>query len=126
MIFDPRSDPVHAFTGDGVLDAPNRKGVLEHLALTVVDGAGPFSIQFDDFEQPAGGQPAYAGDFDADADVDQDDFAFLQACLDRQIDPACAAANLVGSSKIDEADVARFGACMSGPGQPAPADCLLP
>ena len=126
IIFDPQNDPVRAFTGDGVLEAPNRKGVLEHVAVSVVDAPGPFTLELDEFEQPIDGRPAYAGDFDGDADVDQDDFAFLQRCMDRQLDPACAAADLAGGGRIDEADVARFGGCMSGPGQPAPADCLLP
>ncbi len=50
--FDPRFDPVTTFTGDGVLDAPNDKGVLEHVAFAIVDGAGPFSVDLDVFEQP--------------------------------------------------------------------------
>lgn len=52
ITFDPVVDPVQAFTGDGVLSAANNMGVLEHLALTVVDGEGPFSLQLDLFEQP--------------------------------------------------------------------------
>ncbi len=52
LVFDPRTDSVQAFTGDGVLSASNNKGVLEHLGLAVVDQAGPWSVQFDFFEQP--------------------------------------------------------------------------
>jgi hypothetical protein len=299
ITFDPTAEPVQAFTGDGVLSAANNKGVIEHLALAVVDTAGPISIQFDLFEQPwrepttapaitvhpinqpvcpgsmitlavsasgsnlayrwekdgvdltdgtgyggtatamlsisdvqdahagayrcrvsnaAGtvfsnfatvtvqavtmitGQPeavtrfagqsasfavtatgagllsyrwqkdgvdlandshysgvgwstltisnalhaqagayccvveglcgrvtsssaelvvnpAFKGDFDYDGDVDQEDFSFLQLCLDRQLDPACAEANLVDSNAyIDQADVILFRDCMTGPG----------
>lgn len=51
MTFDLASESVQPFTGDGVLAATNNKGVLEHIALAVVDGTGPFTVQFDVFEQ---------------------------------------------------------------------------
>ncbi len=51
LTFDPLTDPVQAFTGDGVLSAANNKGVLEHVGLAVVDAAGPLTVQFDVFEQ---------------------------------------------------------------------------
>jgi hypothetical protein len=307
ITFDPLVDPVQAFTGDGVLDASNRRGVLEHLALAIVDGAGPWSLQLDLFEQPwrdpvtppvisqhpspqtvcpdrtvtftveasgsspmsfqwqkdgvdiadggsyggtatsvlsisgvesshagtyrcqvtnaAGialssgallavripttitdqpqsrqvfaGQtasftvaatgdgmpslqwqkdgvdlvndsrisgattwtltlssvtgtdagnyrcevtgpcrsetsqeayltvdPAFYGDFDYDGDVDQEDFGYLQACLNRQTEPVCYAANLDGSSTIDQQDLVLFVDCMSGPGGTPPPYCL--
>lgn len=47
ITFDPQSDPVRAYTGNGVLSAANNKGTIEHLAITMVDGAGPFSLQLD-------------------------------------------------------------------------------
>lgn len=52
ITFDLPAESVQPFTGNGVLDAANNKGVLEHLALAVVDSAGPFTVQFDMFEQP--------------------------------------------------------------------------
>jgi hypothetical protein len=52
ITFDPLTDPVRAFTGDGVLSAANHKGVIEHVALAVVDAAGPLSLQMDLFAQP--------------------------------------------------------------------------
>ncbi len=52
LTFDPLADSVQAFTGDGVLNAAHRKGVIEHVGLAVVDGTGPFSLQMDLFQQP--------------------------------------------------------------------------
>ncbi len=52
IAFDLPNESVQPFTGDGVLGAACDKGVLEHIALAVVDGAGPFTVQFDVFEQP--------------------------------------------------------------------------
>jgi hypothetical protein len=46
--FNLRSEPVVAFTGDGVL--ANGKGTLEHLALVPAGGLGVYNIYLDDFE----------------------------------------------------------------------------
>lgn len=50
VIFDPLNDPITPFTGDGLLDAPYGKVVLEHLAFTPVDNSvvGPYTIYLDD------------------------------------------------------------------------------
>ncbi len=65
-------------------------------------------------------------DFDGDQDVDQADFAHVQACLSGRdpVPPACENANLNGDARIDRKDLALFETCASGPGIPADADCL--
>ena len=50
FVFDPFRDPIHAMTGDGVLSSFTNKGTLEHLAFTLVDTAGPFTVYVDDVE----------------------------------------------------------------------------
>jgi hypothetical protein len=57
-------------------------------------------------------------DFDADGDVDQSDFSFLQTCLTGRgvtYTPACGPADLDRDGDVDEMDVDSFRACMSGP-----------
>ena len=60
LTFDLANESVLAFTGDGVLAAANNKGVIEHIALAVVDTAGPLTVQFDVFEQLVGTAPVIA------------------------------------------------------------------
>ncbi len=70
------------------------------------------------------------GDFDADGDVDLDDFAALQKCLTGPFvgvsDPACLIADLDADGDVDFADVSRFVNCVSGPGMPANPNCMQP
>jgi len=120
----PLNRGVTAFTGDGVLSAPNHKGVLEHLALAPAGSAGPFTLYVDAIRQPC---PA-RGDFDRDDDVDLQDFGHLQSCLTGlglpQEDPACLDARLDGDLDVDQTDVSLFLECLSGPARPAPLSCL--
>lgn len=51
VVFDPVSDPIVGFTGDGVLTSPTNKGTLEHLGFASTGGAGPFTVYIDDIEQ---------------------------------------------------------------------------
>jgi len=51
LVFDPRTDPITTFTGDGVLSTPTNKGTLEELAFSSTGGAGPFTVYIDDVEQ---------------------------------------------------------------------------
>jgi len=51
VVFDPATDPILAFTGDGVLSSATNKGTLEHLAFTTTGGVGPFTVYIDDIEQ---------------------------------------------------------------------------
>ena len=67
-------------------------------------------------------------DLDGDADVDQEDFGHLQACLSgqgiAQIDPVCMNARLDADLDVDADDVSIFLGCFSGPGQPPPPGCF--
>jgi lysophospholipase L1-like esterase len=67
----------------------------------------------------------YRGDFDDDADVDQEDFGHFQICLSGEgvvpDDPSCADANFDGDYDVDQQDLAVFRRCYSGVGAP-PAD----
>jgi spore germination protein YaaH len=51
LVFDPLTDPITPFTGDGVLSTPTNKGTLEELAFSSTGGAGPFTVYIDDVEQ---------------------------------------------------------------------------
>ena len=105
LIFDPLLDPVQPHTGDGLLVAPFDMGVLEHVAFASTGGAGPFSVQFDGFEQLP------AADFDGDGDTDLDDFATLETCLTGPgggILFGCQWADLDSDSDVDARDYARF------------------
>lgn len=65
-------------------------------------------------------------DYDADDDVDQDDFAFLQTCLSGPIAPTapgCGPADLDGDGNVDQDDVLRFAGCLNGPTIPAVENC---
>ncbi|MBN2445810.1 MAG: hypothetical protein JXO22_03750, partial [Phycisphaerae bacterium] len=50
IIFDPLTDPIHGMTGDGTLTSYTNKAVIEHLAFTIVDSVGPFTVYIDDIE----------------------------------------------------------------------------
>jgi hypothetical protein len=60
----------------------------------------------------------YPGDFDGDMDVDQEDFAHLQACFTGQgnavTDPACFDADLDGDGDVDQTDFEIFQKCFAG------------
>jgi hypothetical protein len=68
-------------------------------------------------------------DFDRDLDVDQDDFAHLQACLSgtaiAQTDPACQDANLDDDSEgdVSPTDILLWLQCVSGPNVTRPPGC---
>jgi len=69
----------------------------------------------------------YPGDFDADEDVDLEDFGFLQGCLSGMnippTDPDCIAADLDEDKDVDQADMGIFINCLSGPNIPADFFC---
>src|SRR5690606_4602261 len=71
------------------------------------------------------GCPPLRGDFDFDGDVDQSDFAFLQACMSGtgapQLASACLPARLDGDEDVDQDDYLLYQKCHSGPGI-TPAD----
>ena len=67
------------------------------------------------------------GDFDADFDVDQEDFGHFQACLTgpgiTQNDPDCLDARLDDDEDVDQSDFIIFQRCFSGPAVPADPQC---
>ncbi|HOA74258.1 MAG TPA: hypothetical protein PL151_02540 [Phycisphaerae bacterium] len=124
ITFAANSGNVIPFTGDGRLDAANGKVVLEHLAFSVVDTAGPITVYLDSIEQSCPLQM----DFDGDGDVDLEDFGMLQACVNATgvvpTDPQCQNMSLDGDLDVDAADVQIFQRCLQGPGITADPACL--
>jgi len=116
------------FESDGSIDAigPTVSQVYTtvgtHLAsLTVVDNDG--------FSETAGLQiiiERQPGDFDADYDVDQDDFGTEQGCLSGNgvmVSGICKYADLDHDGDVDVTDIALFKGCLSGEGVPAEPTC---
>ncbi len=69
------------------------------------------------------------GDFDADGDVDLDDFACLQRCMGSMApfaDPDCASVDLSGNDWVDYADLNLLLRCLTGPDIPGDPDCMSP
>ena len=56
-----------------------------------------------------------SGDFDADGDVDMEDFGHLQACYGRPISPNCADTNFNSDNAVDQLDANVFLNCLGGP-----------
>ena len=96
--------------------------------LTVMDAlASPASVSIP--VQLVVRPPLAPGDFDADGDVDQDDFAVIQRCVSELPSGwpvGCEVANLDADTNIDAADVEMFLGCFSGPGVPAEVGCTNP
>jgi uncharacterized lipoprotein YddW (UPF0748 family) len=115
FIFDPLTDPIHGMTGDGVLWTSTNRGVFEHLAFSIVDSVGPFTVYIDDIDLLCE-LPAF-GDIDHDGDVDFDDFSLFSGCLAgpdiTTPPPGCdpddfASADHDGDDDVDMADFAAF------------------
>ncbi len=73
---------------------------------------------------PGGFEVEPFADFDADGDVDRDDFRLLSACMNGPNNPLpaavanCVWADLDADGDVDTADVLEFQACFNGPGRP--------
>ncbi len=123
--FTPATDPVQAFTGDGLLAAAHHRGVLEHLAFSSTGQAGPFTVYLDAIEQVCPPRQ----DIDLDGDVDLDDFGILQRCLSGphapQTDTACAGARLDDDNDVDRDDLVEFRRCLTGSAFSIHPDCGL-
>lgn len=107
-------NPAHTYTVPGVYD----------VSLTVT---GPEGV--DTITRPSHIHvQAIIADFDADGDVDLDDFAHLQACLDAPgvpiTDPACANADFSDDGSVDTTDLAAFLNCLSGANVPPNIACV--
>lgn len=105
FVFDPLTDPIHGMTGDGTLYTPTNKGVLEHLAFSIVDSAGPITVYIDDIELLCGTPPF--GDMDGDGDVDLGDYPLWAACMQGpnvSVGPECEAADADGDTDVDLRD----------------------
>jgi hypothetical protein len=66
-------------------------------------------------------------DFDRDQDVDQEDYAVMQACLSGAYFPpttACQRADFDLDNDVDTTDVGLFLQCYSGPDRNATANCM--
>ena len=107
FIFDPVTDPIHGMTGDGVLWTPTNRGVFEHLAFSVVDSVGPFTLYVDDIDLLC--ELPEFGDLDHDGDVDFDDFSLFSVCLaGPEIltpPPECDPQDFVNSDQDGDGDV---------------------
>jgi PKD repeat protein len=72
--------------------------------------------------------PPIPADFDADTDVDMDDFGHFQACQTGAAlgppAPGCADADLDGDADVDQSDFGLFQRCISGPSTPADPGCM--
>jgi hypothetical protein len=105
FIFDPLTDPIHDMTGDGALYTPTNKGVLEHIAFSIVDSAGPITVYIDDVELLCGPPPF--GDMDGDGDVDLGDHPLWVACMQGpniSVGPECEAADADDDTDVDLRD----------------------
>ena len=75
--------------------------------------------KIDFYVEAIGGCNLPAADFDGDNDIDQSDFAFLQACIvgsDQGVPEGCDCADLDGDGlDIDQSDYNEFELCSTGP-----------
>ncbi len=87
------------------------------------DGGGQYSTMATAFS--GGSQTAAMYDFDLDGDVDQADFAYIQQCLGRALQPEdpCRNMDLTCDNYVTPHDLAMFEFCASGPGVPASLLC---
>ena len=96
---------------DGVIDACDACPATPHCSRIATNGC-----------------PVVKVDYDADGDVDMDDFGHFQRCLTptgvSQTDPDCADTLLNSDPFVDRRDYLLFSKCMSGAGIWADMSCL--
>jgi uncharacterized lipoprotein YddW (UPF0748 family) len=115
LVFDPLIDPVHGMTGSGTLSSPTGYGVLEHLAFSIVSGAGPYTVYVDDVTVLC--DPPAAGDLDVDGDADLLDYEILADCMqgpEVAVGSSCLDADLDGDGDVDLDDAAAFQSAYTG------------
>lgn len=115
FIFDPLADPIYPMTGDGTLWTMTNRGTFEHLAFTIVDSAGPFTVYVDDIDLLCVVPPF--GDLDADGDVTAADLALFVFCYtgpSLAASPVCLDADANGDDDVDLADFCRLQCAATG------------
>ena len=115
FVFDPLTDPIRAMTGNGVLSSPSGKGVFEHLAFSVVDTVGPFTVYIDNIDFLCA-MPGY-GDLNNDGDVDLSDYTIFAQCLQGPnvtVVGDCLNADADADDDVDAADFAAFQEAIGG------------
>jgi uncharacterized lipoprotein YddW (UPF0748 family) len=113
--FNPLTDPIRTYTGDGVLASDTGKGTFEHIAFSFVDSVGPFTVYLDDIDFGCYNEPF--GDRTGDGYVDADDLLAFLACGSGPRMPYaedCGWADGDADNDVDQADFARFQRCYSG------------
>ncbi len=113
FVIDPTTAPIHGMTGNGALYSPSGRGTLEHLAFTIVDGVGPFTIYLDDIDILCP-LPPY-GDLDGDGEVTPADYPLWWDCLAGPgvpVDAACNPADTDNDADVDLRDFAAVTAIM--------------
>ncbi len=126
LIFDPLTDPITTFTGDGVLSSTTGKGTIEHLAFTSNGTAGPFTVYVDDVAQLCEMPLPVPGDTNGDGDVDGEDLLAFIACLSGADLPhaaGCESFDFDGDGDADLDDFSIFQGCLSGPDEPGDPAC---
>ncbi len=105
--------PAWAGVGELLFEEPRK---VTAAGGSFTDWFGPFEVHAYRFHNNVA---AAFGDFDADNDVDQTDFAHFQNCITGAFvvvqDPACVDADLDQNTAIDGADLAIMLNCYSGP-----------
>lgn len=106
--------------------------VLLRNRTGLYDGSADGQMLYDKIDfyvEAIGGCNTPAADMDGDGDVDQADFAAMQACMTGAgggVSGACICADLDADDQdVDSVDLLRFENCASGPGVPADPDCEL-
>lgn len=101
-------------------------GVMDTNRNTLVWNAYDVSDVLFDSYALASRTPLSAADFDADTDVDEDDFTRFVACVSGPAvprTPECALQDLDADQDVDQSDFGLFQRCVSGAGQLPIADC---
>ncbi|HON68975.1 MAG TPA: dockerin type I repeat-containing protein, partial [Phycisphaerae bacterium] len=112
--FNPLTDPVVSFTGDGHLPVDG-KGVFEHIAFASVGDPGPFTVYIDDIDLGCYSEPF--GDFNRDGHVDALDLSLFAECASGPSVPlqaGCEFADANGDGFVDVNDFAAWQRCYSG------------
>lgn len=105
LVFDPLIDPILGMTGNGVIASATDRGTLEHVAFSVVDDAGPFTVYIDNVEQLC-----VPGDWDGDSVVDLTDYAHFAPCMTlpgaEGVNPECQVFDTDDDQDVDLRDFA--------------------